>query len=306
MTQSGLAGPAHRRPVRQPGSPQPEAELRRTLGVGDAVVIGLGSMVGAGIFAALGPAARAAGSGLLLGLARRRRGRVLQRDVVGAARRPAIPRRAGPMCTGGSGSASSGGIWRAGRSSSARPPRARRWRSPWARTSGRGRRTRWRSAAVVALTAVNYGGVQKSAWLTRAIVAVVLAVLAAVVVVCLASGDADAGRLDVRGLRGRGRACFRRPDCCSSPSRGTRGSRRSARRCGIRRAPSRARSRWRWASRWWCTRLWRWLSFPCWGRVGSGRRRRRWPTRYGRPGCRGWSRSCGSVPPWPRSARCSR
>ena len=45
------------------------AELRRTLGVGDAVIIGLGSMVGAGIFAALAPAARAAGSGLLLGLA---------------------------------------------------------------------------------------------------------------------------------------------------------------------------------------------------------------------------------------------
>ncbi|MFJ8714998.1 hypothetical protein ACIRD9_17710 [Streptomyces violaceus] len=31
--------------------------LRRTLGVGDAVVIGLGSMIGAGIFAALAPAA---------------------------------------------------------------------------------------------------------------------------------------------------------------------------------------------------------------------------------------------------------
>ncbi|WP_159062254.1 APC family permease, partial [Streptomyces caniscabiei] len=52
-------------------------------------------------------------------------------------------------------------------------------------------------AAVVALTAVNYGGVQKSAWLTRAIVAVVLAVLAAVVVVCLGSAEADAGRLDI-------------------------------------------------------------------------------------------------------------
>jgi APA family basic amino acid/polyamine antiporter len=35
----------------------------------DAVVIGLGSMIGAGVFAAFGPAARAAGSGLLLGLA---------------------------------------------------------------------------------------------------------------------------------------------------------------------------------------------------------------------------------------------
>ena len=47
-------------------------------------------------------------------------------------------------------------------------------------------------AAVVALTAVNYGGVQKSAWLTRLIVALVLAVLACVVVVCLVSGAADA------------------------------------------------------------------------------------------------------------------
>src|SRR5829696_3483738 len=43
--------------------------LRRELGLFDAVVIGLGSMIGAGIFAALAPAAAAAGSGLLLGLA---------------------------------------------------------------------------------------------------------------------------------------------------------------------------------------------------------------------------------------------
>ena len=50
-------------------------------------------------------------------------------------------------------------------------------------------------AAVVALTAVNYAGVQKSAWLTRVIVAVVLTVLAAVVVAVFASGTADVGRL---------------------------------------------------------------------------------------------------------------
>jgi APA family basic amino acid/polyamine antiporter len=52
-------------------------------------------------------------------------------------------------------------------------------------------------AAVVALTAVNYVGVQKSAWLTRGIVAVVLAVLAAVVTACLTGGTAQAARLDV-------------------------------------------------------------------------------------------------------------
>ncbi|TDQ00996.1 amino acid/polyamine/organocation transporter (APC superfamily) [Labedaea rhizosphaerae] len=43
--------------------------LARRLGTGDAVVIGLGSMIGAGVFAAFGPAARAAGTGLLIGLA---------------------------------------------------------------------------------------------------------------------------------------------------------------------------------------------------------------------------------------------
>ncbi|WP_329048595.1 APC family permease [Amycolatopsis sp. NBC_01488] len=42
--------------------------LARRLGTGDAVVIGLGSMIGAGVYAAFGPAARAAGSGLLVGL----------------------------------------------------------------------------------------------------------------------------------------------------------------------------------------------------------------------------------------------
>jgi APA family basic amino acid/polyamine antiporter len=46
-----------------------EGALARRLGTGDAVVIGLGSMVGAGVFAAFAPAAAAAGSGLLIGLA---------------------------------------------------------------------------------------------------------------------------------------------------------------------------------------------------------------------------------------------
>jgi APA family basic amino acid/polyamine antiporter len=52
-------------------------------------------------------------------------------------------------------------------------------------------------AAVVALTAVNYAGIQKSALLTRVVVAVVLAVLAGVVVVILGFGDADTARLGI-------------------------------------------------------------------------------------------------------------
>ncbi|MDT4983575.1 MAG: basic amino acid/polyamine antiporter, family [Pseudonocardiales bacterium] len=49
-------------------APTDSPRLARRLGTGDAVVIGLGSMIGAGVFAAFGPAARAAGAGLLIGL----------------------------------------------------------------------------------------------------------------------------------------------------------------------------------------------------------------------------------------------
>ncbi len=44
------------------------SELQRRLGLADAVVVGVGSMVGAGAFVAWAPAAAAAGSGLLIGL----------------------------------------------------------------------------------------------------------------------------------------------------------------------------------------------------------------------------------------------
>jgi APA family basic amino acid/polyamine antiporter len=46
----------------------PSAELHRRLGVVDAVTVGAGSMIGAGVFSAWGPAANAAGTGLLIGL----------------------------------------------------------------------------------------------------------------------------------------------------------------------------------------------------------------------------------------------
>jgi APA family basic amino acid/polyamine antiporter len=51
--------------------------------------------------------------------------------------------------------------------------------------------------SVVVLTAVNYLGVRKAAWLTRLIVAVVLAVLAAAVIACLTSDVAEPARLDI-------------------------------------------------------------------------------------------------------------
>jgi APA family basic amino acid/polyamine antiporter len=71
-----ISGGSSRTHMRGPGIDDAEAgvtstasdALARRLGVGDAVVIGLGSMIGAGVFAAFGPAAKAAGTGLLIGL----------------------------------------------------------------------------------------------------------------------------------------------------------------------------------------------------------------------------------------------
>ncbi|MFI9584963.1 APC family permease [Streptomyces sp. NPDC052236] len=171
-------------------------ELRRSLGVFDAVVIGLGSMVGAGIFAALGPAARAAGSGLLPGLALA--AVVAYCNAMSSARLAALyPASGGTYVYGRERLGAfwgylAGWAFIVGKTASC---------AAMALTVGA---YAWPDqahavavAAVVSLTAVNYGGVQKSAWLTRAIVAVVLAVLAAVVAVSLGSGTTDFGRLDV-------------------------------------------------------------------------------------------------------------
>ncbi|MFF7450540.1 MULTISPECIES: amino acid permease [unclassified Streptomyces] len=171
------------------------SELRRTLGVGDAVVIGLGSMVGAGIFAALAPAARAAGSGLLLGLAVA--AVVAYCNATSSARLAALyPASGGTYVYGRE---RLGPFWGylagwsfvVGKTASCAAMALTVGAYVWPEQSHA-----VAVAAVVALTAVNYGGVQKSAWLTRAIVAIVLAVLASVVVVCLGSGASAAGRLD--------------------------------------------------------------------------------------------------------------
>ena len=69
--------------------------------------IGLGSMVGAGISCG-GPRGRGGGAGSAPRAGGRRRGRLLQRNVVGATGRAATRSPAAPTCTGASGSVSSG------------------------------------------------------------------------------------------------------------------------------------------------------------------------------------------------------
>ncbi|MCQ9134077.1 APC family permease [Streptomyces hilarionis] len=176
--------------------PGPASELRRTLGVGDAVVLGLGSMIGAGVFAALAPAAHAGGSGLLIGLALA--ALVAYGNAMSSARLAALyPASGGTYVYGRE---RLGPFWGylagwsfvVGKTASCAAMALTVGAYVWP-----GREHVVAVAAVVALTAVNYGGIQKSAWLTRVIVAVVLAVLASVVVVCLGSGVSDPGRLEV-------------------------------------------------------------------------------------------------------------
>ncbi|MER6332890.1 APC family permease [Streptomyces sp. NPDC001034] len=171
-------------------------ELRRRLGVFDAVVIGLGSMIGAGIFAALAPAARSAGSGLLVGLALA--AVVAYCNATSSARLAArYPASGGTYVYGRE---RLGDFWGylagwsfvVGKTASCAAMALTVGSYVWP-----GQAHAVAVAAVVALTAVNYAGVQKSALLTRAVVAVVLAVLAAVVVATLTSGAAEAARLDV-------------------------------------------------------------------------------------------------------------
>jgi APA family basic amino acid/polyamine antiporter len=171
-----------------------QSRLARRLGTFDAVVVGLGSMVGAGIFAALSPAARYAGSALLIGLVLA--GAVAYCNATSSARLAALyPESGGTYVYG---RRRLGDVWGylAGSafivgklaSCAAMALTFAHYAAPSiARPLAVG--------AVVALTAVNLAGIDKTAGLTRVIVALVLAALAAFVVVALAGGTVDGSHL---------------------------------------------------------------------------------------------------------------
>jgi len=175
-----------------------QAPLQRRLGVGDAVVIGLASMIGAGVFVVFGPAAAAAGSGLLIGL--------VVAAVVAYCNATSSARLAARY-------PQSGGTYVYGRE---RLGEFWGYLAGWSFIVGKMASCAamaltvglyaWPAhahavavAAVAGLTAVNYRGIQKSALLTRLIITVVLAVLAGVVAAVLLAGRADAGRLTLIG-----------------------------------------------------------------------------------------------------------
>lgn len=173
-------------------------ELARKLDTSDAVVIGLGSMIGAGVFAAFGPAAQAAGSGLLIGLAIA--AVIAYCNATASAQLAAVY----PM---------SGGTYIFGRE------RLGEW---WGFIAGWGfviGKTAsctamaltvasyalpdpwWAQrlvavAAVVTLTSLNYQGVTKTAGVARVLVTITLAALATVVLAILVAGESSADNLD--------------------------------------------------------------------------------------------------------------
>jgi len=175
----------------------PPTSLTRRLGLADAVFLGLGSMIGAGVFAAFAPAARAAGAGLLIALVLA--AVIAYCNATSSARLAAIyPESGGTYVYGRERLGEFWGFlagWGfvTGKTAScaamtltvvayAAPGLGQPWRSLLA------------VAVVAALTAVNYFGVHRSALATRVIVSCTLLVLT-VAGVAMAAGPSGGGPL---------------------------------------------------------------------------------------------------------------
>ncbi|MGY4642302.1 APC family permease [Cellulomonas sp. URHB0016] len=186
-------------------SPHPPAALGRRLGLTDAVVVGLTAMLGAGVFGALGPAAASGGSGLLVGLALA--AVVALCNATSSARLAAVHPESGGTYVyarhrlGAFWGYLAGWSFVVGKTAScaAMALTFAAYAAP--------HHTRLVAAlAVVALTAVSYRGVERSARVGRVVVVLTLATLTVVVVAALGGGTASPEHLqpfpgaDVRGI----------------------------------------------------------------------------------------------------------
>jgi APA family basic amino acid/polyamine antiporter len=181
-----------------------EATLKRRLGTADAVTVGLGAMLGAGVFAAFGPAAQAAGRLLpvALGIA----ALVAYSNATSSARLAARHPESGGAYVYGRERLGrfwgylAGWTFVVGKTASCAA-----MAMTFAAYAAPGHERAVGVAAVLALTALNRWGVQRSAGVTRVIVAIVLAVLLAVVIAVLAGSPgphpaSGPGPATVRGV----------------------------------------------------------------------------------------------------------
>ncbi|MCA1734761.1 MAG: amino acid permease [Actinobacteria bacterium] len=175
-------------------SPAQPSRLSRRLGLNDAVFIGLGSMIGAGVFAAIGPAAAAAGSGLLIGLGIA--ALVAYCNATSSAQLAAVyPESGGAYIYGrnrlGRGwGYLAGWMFVVGKTASC---------AAIALTFGAYVAPAWQRplavAAVVLLTSINYRGIQQTARTLRLTVAIVLVSLAAMIIAVLGGSAASLDNL---------------------------------------------------------------------------------------------------------------
>lgn len=177
-----------------PVNQEVSSRLSRRLNLSDAIILGLGSMIGAGIFVSAGPAAAAAGSGLLAG--------VLIAGLIAYLNATTMAQLARLYPESGGtyvyGRKQLGPIWGflAGwgfvigklASCTAMALTFAYYANPnWAKPLAVG--------AVLLLTLVNYMGVKKTAFVTKILVVIVLTALAVAAVAALGGGAIDPARL---------------------------------------------------------------------------------------------------------------
>jgi basic amino acid/polyamine antiporter, APA family len=174
-----------------------EGALARRLGTGDAVVIGLGSMIGAGVFSAFAPAAAAAGSGLLIGLALAA-GVAYCNAVASAQLAAQYPTSGGTYVYGRERLGEWWGFLAGWGFVVGKTASCAAMALTFASYAVPGSEWAQRLAAllaVAALTAANYHGITRTAGLARVLVAASVLALLIVVVAIAASGNTDTANL---------------------------------------------------------------------------------------------------------------
>ena len=174
-------------------SPSP-SRLQRRLTMSDAVVIGLGSMVGAGIFAVIGPAVEIAGTAALLALLPA--AIVAYCNPTSSAQLAALyPESGGAYVYGRQRLGHFWGFLAGWGFIVGKLASCAAMAMTFANYAAPGYMRPFAAGAVVALTTVNLFGIRKTAFLTRAIVALVLLALSTVVFSAVFGGELDAQRL---------------------------------------------------------------------------------------------------------------
>jgi basic amino acid/polyamine antiporter, APA family len=173
---------------------QATTRLARKLGTGDAVIVGLGSMIGAGVFSAIGPAARAAGNMLVVALLIA--GALAYCNATSSAELAALyPESGGAYVYGRHRLGDVWGFLAGWSFVVGKLASCAAMALTFARYAAPSIARPLAIAAVVALTAVNYRGIRKTVGLTKIVVGLVLVALAACLFATLAGGSFSLNRI---------------------------------------------------------------------------------------------------------------